>query len=60
MTTVCNYCGSLHRTLICREKNEEIKYGKVTAVADLGLIAKWPHSLGFIFIENIFIHSEKN
>lgn len=45
--------------LICRAKKEEIKYGKVTAVADLGVRPKCPLFLGFIFFENMFIHSEK-
>lgn len=57
MTTV--YHGSLYRMLICRAKKEEIKCGKVTAVADLGVRPKCPPFFGFIFFEDMFIHSGK-
>lgn len=35
------------------------KYWKITVVADLGVRPKCPHFLGFIFIENMFLHREK-
>lgn len=46
--------------IICKAKNEEMMYGKVTAVADSGLRLKCPRFLGFIFFSSMFMNSEKH
>lgn len=62
---VYSYHGSLQRMsgllgLFVRQKNEEAVYGKVTAVTDPEVRPKCPHFLGFIFLSNMFTHSEKH